>query len=108
MLTDRWQVDRPEAQAFIEKIRSFELEIGRLSAGCDISEAKSILANLFGEYPTKDAVNQYGQRVGEAIRSNQTSHNKVTAGVVVPAGSQVRPRNARPTQPHQFHKPSGL
>ena len=108
VLTDRWQVDRPEAQAFIEKIRSFELEIGRLSAGCDISEAKSILANLFGEYPTKDAVNQYGQRVGEAIRSNQTSHNKVTAGVVVPAGSQVRPRNARPTQPHQFHKPSGL
>ena len=108
VLTDRWQVDRPEAQVFIDRLRHFELEIRRLSSGCDVSEAKKILSTLFGEYPTRDAVERYGQRVGEAVRSNQTSHNKVTAGVVVPVSSQARPRNYRPTQPHQFHKPTEL
>ena len=109
VLTDRWQLDRPESQAFIEKLRHFESEISRLSSGCDVSEAKKILATLFGEYPTRDAVNQYGQRVGEALRSNQTSHNKVTAGVVVPVGNhQTGLRNARPTLPHRFHRPPEL
>ena len=78
VLTDRWQLDQPEAQAFIEKLLPFESEIGLLSSGNDLSEAKKILATLFGEYPTRNAVDQYGKRVGEAIRSNQTSHNKVT------------------------------
>ena len=108
VLTDRWQIDRPEAQVFIDRLRYFELEIRRLTSGCDVSEAKKILSTLFGEYPTRDAVDRYGQRVGEAIRSNQTSHNRVTAGVVVPVGSQARPRNLRPTQPHEFHKPPEL
>ncbi len=108
VLTDRWQLDQPEAQAFIEKLLHFESEIGLLSSGKDLSEAKKILATLFGEYPTRNAVDQYGERVGEAIRSNQTSHNKVTASVVVPAGSQAGLRVARPTQPHQFHKPPEL
>ena len=95
-------------QIFIDRLRHFELEIRRLSSGCDVSEAKQILATLFGEYPTRDAVERYGQRVGEAVRSNQTSHNRVTAGVVVPVSSQTRPRNYRPTQPHQFHKTTEL
>ena len=108
ILTDRWRVDAPEAAAFVKNIRHFSSEIGRLNAGCDVSEAKKILANLFGEYPTRDAVNRYGERVGQAVRNNQTSHKKVAAGVVVPAATRERPRNAKPTQPHQFHKPAGL
>ena len=108
VFTDRWQIDRPEAQVFIDRLGHFESQIRRLSSGCDVSEAKKILSTLFGEYPTRDAVERYGQRVGEAIRSNRTSHNRVTAGVVVPVSSQARPRNYRPTQPHQFHKPTEL
>ena len=105
VLTDRWKVDLPQAQVFIDRLGQFESEIRRLNAGCDVSEAKKILSTLFGEYPTRDAVERYGQRAGEAIRSNQTSHNRVTAGVVIPVGSQARPSNYRPTLPHQFHKP---
>jgi hypothetical protein len=108
VLTDRWKVDGPEAAAFVKNLRNFGSEIARLNAGCDVSEAKRILANLFGEYPTRDAVNRYGERVGQAIQNNQTLHKKVTVGVVVPASTPDKSRNARPTRPHQFHKPAGL
>ena len=108
VLTDRWSVKGPEAQVFIKKLLHFESELGRLNSGCDVGEAKKILSDLFGEYPTRDAVNQYGQSVGAAVQSNKTSHSKLTGNILVPAGTQVRPRNARPTQPHQFHKPAGL
>ena len=108
VLTDRWKVDGPEAAAFVKNLRNFGSEIARLNAGCDVSEAKRILANLFGEYPTRDAVNRYGERVGQAIQNNQTLHKRVTVGVVVPASTPDKSRNARPTRPHQFHKPAGL
>ena len=105
VLTDRWQVDGPEAEVFIGRLGYFQSQIRRLTSDCDVSEAKNILSTLFGEYPTRDAVERYGQRVGDAIRSNQTSHSRVTAGVVVPVSSKPTTRNYRATLPHQFHKP---
>ena len=105
ILSDRWKVDAPEAVVFVHKLREFSCEISRLNAGCSISEAKEIMALLFGEYPTRDAVARYGERVGQAIQNNEASHQRVTAGVVVPAAAQSRPRNTRPTRPHQFHTP---
>ena len=105
ILTDRWKVDGPEAAAFVLKLREFSSKLSRLNAGCDVSEARSILARLFGEYPTRDAVNRYGERVGQAIQDNRASHQKVTAGIVVPAVAETRPRNTRPTRQHQFHIP---
>jgi hypothetical protein len=108
VLSDRWKVDGPEARIFVQKLRKFSSEISRLNEGCDVSEAKGILAGLFGEYPTREAVNRYGERVGQAIRDNQASHKKVTAGLVVPAAPQAHPRNSRPTRQHQFHSPRGI
>ncbi len=105
ILTDRWKVDGPEATVFVRKLRAFSPEISRLNAGCDVSEARDILARLFGEYPTREAVNRYGERVGQAIQDNRAAHRKVSAGVVVPAVALSQPRNTRPTRPHQFHTP---
>ena len=105
VFTDRWQVDGPEATVFVRKLREFSQEIALLNAGCTVSGARDILVRLFGEYPTRDAVMRYGGRVGQAIQDNQVAHQKVTAGVVVPAAAQSKPWNARPTRPHQFHVP---
>ena len=106
ILSDRWKVDGPEATVFVQKLREFSSEIARLNAGRDVSEARGILARLFGEYPTRDAVNRYGERVGQAIQNNQASHQKVTAGLVIPAVPHAQPRRSRPTRQHQFHAPS--
>ena len=105
ILTDRWKVDGTEAVAFVLKLREFSSKLSRLNAGCDVSEAKGILGRLFGEYPTRDAVNRYGERVGQAIQDNRASHQKVTAGIVVPVAPETRSRNARSTRQHQFHTP---
>ena len=108
ILSDRWKVDSPEAVVFVRRLREFGSEVSRLNDGCSVSEAKAIMARLFGEYPTRDAVGRYGERVGQAIQNNDASHQRVTAGVVVPAVAQTGPRNARPTRPHQFHTPPGV
>lgn len=106
VLSDRWRVGSPEAAIFVSNLRHFSSEIGRLNSGVDLSESKKILADLFGEYPTRDAMARYGERVGQAVRKSQTSHRRVTAGVLIPTSSQARPRNANPTRPHRFHRPT--
>ena len=105
VLTDRWKVDGSEAAFFVRKLREFSSEVSRLNAGCDVTEARDILARLFGEYPTRDAANRYGERVGQAIQDNLAGHQRVTAGVVVPANPQRRPQDVRNTRQHQFHAP---
>ena len=108
ILTDRWRVGSPEAVTFVQNLRRLAAEIGRVNSGCELGDARGILAGLFGEYPTREAMNRYAERVGQAIRNNETSHEAVTGSVVVPSVANSRSRNTKPTRPHQFHKPSEL
>ena len=109
VLTDRWKVDSPEARAFVRNIRAFADDIRKIRSGTDTAETRKILAKLFGEYPTGDALKRYADRVGEAIREGRTGHRDRTAGVVIPAGATAPlPRNTRPTRQHQFHRPSDV
>ena len=108
ILTDRWRVGSPEAVTFVQNLRRLAAEIGRVNSGCELGDARRLLAGLFGEYPTREAMNRYAERVGQAIRNNETSHEAVTGSVVVPSVANSRSRNTRPTRPHQFHKPAEL
>ena len=107
VLTDRWTVDSPEARTFVSNISAFADDIRKIRSGADTAETRKILAKMFGEYPTRDALKRYGDRLGEAIKSGRTEHRDRTASVVIPAGATAqRPRNTRPTRRHQFHRPS--
>ena len=109
VLTDRWTIGSPQASGFVKNIRGFAADIRKIRSGIGTSETREILAKLFGEYPTRDALLRYGERLGNAVQSGRAAHRDQTAQVLVPATVVDKmPRGTRATRPHQFHRPSDV
>lgn len=106
VLTDRWTTDNPRAGSFVKNLRAFAGDVRKSRSGTDIAEAKRMLSKLFGEYPTRDALKRYGERVGEGVRTGQTVYRPGTANVLLPVTQPAKlSRDARPTRRHQLHRP---
>lgn len=113
ILTDRWPGNGAQVEVFVNKLLDFSGKIRRLNDGCSISEAQKIMGELFGEHPTREAVNRYGAALGQAIQSGRMSHAVGTAAPLPPVGAGAAAaagnrRAAHPTPRHQFHKPPGF
>ena len=113
LLTDRWPGRPQQVDAFVGKLLDFSSQIRRLSDGCSIREAQEIMEKLFGEHPTREAVNRYNEALGQAIQSGKMRHAPGTAAALLPTGAASvgvagSRRAGRTTLPHRFHKPPGL
>ena len=81
--TDRWPVDRAAQRRFIADLEAFEAQIAYLSGNVDFETLQKGLAVLFGEYVTGQAVKDFAERHGAAIKSNHVA--------VAPGRGTVRP-----------------
>ena len=113
LLTDRWPGHPQQVDAFVDQLLDFSGQIRRLSDGCPIREVQEIMGKLFGEHPTREAVNRYNAALGQAIQSGRMRHAGGTAAPLLPVGAASvsvagRPGGGRATLRHQFHKPPGL
>ncbi len=104
-LTDRWPRSLRDQTLFIRDLEDLVHKAERLVAGCDLEEMQKIMASLFGEVPTMEAVRAFNERTGEGIRGGHSQHNPQKGGLVIPssiAGGTVS-SVARPTRRHSFY-----
>lgn len=94
VLTDRWPGDTSDQLAFLDELRAFSAKLGRLKAGVPLDQMRSILEELFGEEPARDAVAAFSQR--------HVNDNAAGTGLYIPGrgavpalGSAAAPSTAR-------------
>lgn len=106
ILTDRWPMTQSEQQVFIKDLQYLIRQLVRLRAGCPLEELRNILADLFGERPSADAVTALAENLGDRIISGRglyvpssikSSGSAALLGLSGAAGGQTRP-----TPPHRF------
>lgn len=105
VLTDRWPANQDDQLLFVEDLDHFIAQLERLHAGCPIEEMRDILSDLFGERPSADAVEAFGDMYGNHIQHG---------GMYVPGGKIISesaamvgltaaaPAYARQTPRHTF------
>lgn len=105
VLTDRWPGSLQDQALFISDLEDLVQKTERLVAGCDLEEMQKIMAKLFGEVPTMEAVRAFNERVGQGIRNKNSRHSPQGGRLVVPpsSASVTVPSAARPTSRHTFY-----
>lgn len=98
VLTDRWPAGRAEQQEFLRDLERLVASIEWLRGGRDLEEMRGKLAELFGEWPARKAVEAFNQQRGEEIRKGRSRHFKREGSIAVTgaAGGIAAPR-------HRFH-----
>ena len=95
VLTDRWPADLDDQAVFVEDLRRLVERLEQLQ-DCDLDEIRQIMAGLFGEGPTADAVERFIEHVGREIRQGKSRHRRNGGLVVAPgvaAGGVTAPRH---------------
>ena len=72
VLTDRWPAHLDEQAVFVEDLRRLVKRLEQLQ-GCDLDEIRQIMAELFGEGPTADAVEDF---VVRDLRRGKRRHQR--------------------------------
>jgi hypothetical protein len=76
VLTDRWPANLAEQRVFSDELRAFAVQLYRLQKGLPLHEMQSVLEDLFGERPARDAVRKYtDQHVNDNRARQGLSHS---------------------------------
>ena len=86
--TDRWPKNLTEQQVFLNDLDDLIRKLERLAGECSLDEMRTILSDLFGEEPARDAIVAFNRRSGGAIARGQ-SHHDPNGGRFALAGSGV-------------------
>ena len=95
VLTDRWPANLGDQAVFVEDLRRLVERLEQLQ-GCGLDEIQQIMAELFGEGPTADAVKRFIEHVGREIRRGKSRHRRNGGLVVAPgvaAGGVATPKH---------------
>lgn len=84
-LTDRWPGDLTAQQLFIDDLRDLIAKVERLCGPCPLSEMQSIMDELFGEKPSRDAFKNFNRDAGDAIVTGISRHQPGVGSFVAPA-----------------------
>ena len=107
VLTDRWPTSMEEQAQFIEDLQDLVKDAERLVEECPLDRIRETLAKLFGEAPTRAAVDAYAERIAEPIRTAKGRHEPGSGRIVVPlasvTGVVAATTPVRATPPHRFH-----
>lgn len=108
VFTDRWPSSLHEQRVFLTDLRVLIVKLERLVSGCDLATMREILADLFGERPTVEAITAFNKSAGSAISSGKSFHNTsggrfdlAKSGVAAVVSSPIAtPSSARETPKH--------
>ncbi len=98
ILTDRWPGNTGDQKVFLDELRLFAGKLDRLKKGASLDDMRTILEDLFGETPARDAMAAFRQR---HVNDNAAGRGLYFPGIgAVPAlGSLAAPALAK-TVPH--------
>lgn len=96
VLTDRWPANVAEQRVFIDELRAFAVQLYRLQKGLPLHEMQSVLEDLFGERPARDAVRKYTEQHVNDNKSGKGFHI-LRSGSIPALGSAAVPSTARAT-----------
>ena len=105
VLTDRWPASQADQSMFIADLDHFIAQLEYLHAGCSIEEMREILADLFGEQPSTEAVKAFTADVGEPIKGGTGLYvpgRHAATGSAALVGLGVTAAHAKPTPKHTF------
>lgn len=96
--SDRWPGDLAAQRVFIDDLTDLVSKLERLRGECSLTQMQEILADLFGEKPTLDAVKSFVARQGADIATGRSFHIPgrgafVGAASAAAATAQATPRN---------------
>ena len=100
VLTDRWPASRSEQRVFIDELRAFAAQLYRLQEGLPLHEMQSVLEDLFGERPARDAVRKYtdqhviDNKIGKGFHILRTGSIPALGSAAVPASARSTPRSS--------------
>ena len=107
VLTDRWPESLQDQAVFIHDLEMLAAKIECLVSGGDLSKMQEIMAELFGEKPTVDAVETFNKRTGNAVRSGQSRYRPDVGSLTIPAmamgTSGATPSGSRAAPRHTFY-----
>ena len=107
VLTDRWPESLQDQAVFIRDLEMLDAKIKDLVSECDLSKMQAIMAELFGEKPTVDAVEAFNKRIGNAVSSGQSRYRPDVGSLTIPATamgtSGAIPSGSRAAPRHTFY-----
>lgn len=98
--TDRWPENLEAQQRYIWDLRTFRTQLAQLiNPTGSLKEKGDLLAEMFGEHPARDVIEEYNVRIGQAVQSGQR--------LVAPSGGLILgapavARAAPAVKPHTF------
>lgn len=94
VLTDRWPGNLADQKVFLDELRVFAGKLDRLKKGTSLDQMRTILEDLFGETPARDAMAAFRQR---HVDDNAAGKGLYLPGIgAVPAlGSAAVPLTAK-------------
>jgi hypothetical protein len=96
VLTDRWPANLAEQRIFIDELRAFAVQLHRLQKGLPLHEMQSVLEDLFGERPAREAVCKYTDQHVNDDKAGKGFYI-LRSGSIPALGSAAVPRTARAT-----------
>lgn len=95
VLTDRWPANRAEQREFLRDLERLVVSVEWLRGDRDLEEIRVKLAEFFGEWPARKAVEAFSQQRGEEISQGRSRHFKREGSIAVTgaAGGIVTPRH---------------
>ncbi|MDT0634843.1 nucleotidyltransferase [Spectribacter hydrogenoxidans] len=100
--TDRWPETLSAQKQYIQDLRLFLEQLDELKAPGSLKDKQELLAKMFGEQPTRSAVEKYAAELGNTVRSGKGAVRR--SGKVIPAtatGSAAS--QGRATPKHTFY-----
>lgn len=100
--TDRWPEDRAAQQLFITDFRLFRQHLAELMSGeHDLEGLRNLFAQMFGEGPSRSAIEDHYEEIAAGIRSNHRSFAP-SGAVVLGAPAIIKPTSVV-AKPHTFY-----
>ncbi len=109
VLTDRWPESFQDQAQFISDLENLVQKAEQLVAECDLEAMQKIIASLFGEAPTTEAVRAFNELTGKEIGGGRSQHDPQKGGLVIPVAvaSVAAPSITRATPRHTFMGQNG-
>jgi hypothetical protein len=104
--TDRWPANLPQQAVFLNDLTDLIAKLERLRAGCSLPTMRAILADLFGEKPTGDAIQEFNRALGNTVTTGQSHHRPqggrfdLAASGVIATAAATTPSIVRATPAH--------
>lgn len=102
VFTDRWPGSLHAQGVFVDDLAILVKRLEELQGECTLDRMREIMAELFGEHPTREAFKVFNERAGRSIVDGLSAHMPGSGRFVIPGVAAVASVGAAATPRHTY------